>query len=297
MTIGNELNRQMLEKHLKISQENGQTIVEGQFGFSDGNLVKASVTVSMKGGKPQAKVATPSPTALDFELVSSNNFEGRWLNRAGKMLGASGKRFDPVAAAQASAAVTALANKPLAFELKDSAAAASDLKAGDIWRYVENDQRTKVKVRDIERRLISFANGRWTGAELNGNYVASATLGLIESPNIKTTSGERNDLMFPLKTGMKWPIKYNWNNLVTGSTGLFDGQAQVLSYEKVTTTAGDFDTFKIEIKGFWNSSSGQSGQSTEVLWYAPAVRNVVQREYNDAFSAVRSVLVGFNVSP
>ncbi len=294
--IGNEPRTRTLVVGTKVQQENGETVVDAQWGFSDGGLIASPITVSVKGGKPQAKVATPSPTALDFELITANSFEGRWLNRAGKMVGATGQKFDPMAAAQATAAAV-LPNKPVAFELKDGAATLPDLKAGDIWRYLETDQRTNVKTRDIEKRLVSFANGRWTGTENGGTYQITPNLSLIESSNSKTTNGERNDFVFPLKPGTKWAQKYSWSNLISGNTGGFEAEARVLSSEKIKTPAGEFDTFKVEIKGFWNNATGQNGRSSEILWYAPAVRNIVQREYDDGFSQVRSVLVGFSLTP
>jgi hypothetical protein len=294
--IGNEPRTRTLVVGTKVTQENDETTIDGQWGFSDGNLVGAKITVSVIGGKPQGKVATPSPTAFDFEMISVNSLEGRWLNRNGKMLGSTGQRFDPMAQAQSNTPTT-LANKPIAFELKDSAAQLPDLKAGDIWRYVETDQRTNVKTRDVERRLVSFANGRWAGTENGGSYNALPNLSLIDNPNVRTTSGERTDFVFPLKTGAQWPVKYSWSNLISGNTGGFDGQAQVLSYEKITTPAGEFDAFKVEIKGFWTNANSQSGRSTETLWYSPAVRNYVQRDYSDGFSMARYVLVGFNLTP
>jgi hypothetical protein len=281
----------------KVAQENGETLVDGQWGFSDGGLIASPITVSVKGGKPQAKVATPSPTALDFELTTATSFEGRWLNRAGKMVSASGRKFDPMAVAQAAPAAT-LSSKPLSVELKDGAALAPDLKAGDTWRYLETDQRTNVKIRDIERRLVSVANGRWAGTENGGTYQITPTLGLIESPAVKTTNGERNDFVFPLQLGAKWSQKYSWTNLTSGGKGGFEADVRVLSQEKIKTPAGEFDTFKVEIKGYWNNSvSGQNGRASETLWYAPAARNVVQREYDDGFNKVRSVLVGFDLTP
>jgi hypothetical protein len=295
--IGNEQRTRTLVVGTKVAQENGETVVDGQFGFSDGGLVASPITISVKGGMPQAKVATPSPTALDFELITATSFEGRWLNRAGKTLSAAGQKFDPMAVAQAPSAAT-LPNKPVAIELKEGAALAPELKAGDTWRYLETDQRTNVKTRDIERRLVSLANGRWTGTENGGAYQVTPNLSLIESPNIKTTNGERNDIVFPLQLGAKWSQKYSWSNLTSGGKGGFEAEARVLSQEKIKTPAGEFDTFKVEIKGFWNNAvSGQNGRSTETYWYAPAVRNIVQRDFEDGFNRVRAVLVGFDLTP
>ncbi len=294
--IDNEPRTRTLVVGNKVSLENGETIVDGQWGFSDGGLVKSKVTVSVKGGKTQAKVETASPTSLDFELVTSKAFEGRWLNRSGKIQIAMGKKFEPAALAQAGTVVE-LPAKPVAFELKDGSAFLPDLKVGDTWRYVETDQRTNVKTRDREVRLVSFADGQWTGTDSGGVYKILPNLSLVESSTSRTETGERTDFVFPLKTGTKWSQKYGWTNLVTNAKGGAEAEVRVLAYEKIKTPVGEFDSFKVEVKGFWkNTTQGNSGRFTETHWYAPAVRNVVQREYDDGFTSVRSVLTGFNLN-
>ena len=53
----------------------------------------------------------------------------------------------------------------------------------------------------------------------------------------------------------------------------------MLGYEKVRVPAGEFDAFKLEAQGTWESPQAPfPGAADEIYWYAPAVRAIVKKE-------------------
>lgn len=82
-------------------------------------------------------------------------------------------------------------------------------------------------------------------------------------------------LKFPLQIGNKHNFeKQPWSNR-NGHNG---AACEVKAEEKITLSAGAFDTVRIECAGFWNYVFGQSGngQLTQSYWYAPAIGQVVK---------------------
>jgi hypothetical protein len=96
----------------------------------------------------------------------------------------------------------------------------------------------------------------------------------------KTTdiSGNDAEIQFPLEVGRKWPIKVR---RVSAQYGPLENdlKAEVTTYEKIKTQAGEFDAFKIVIQGWWkNVNSGNTGFYQRTVWYAPAAKRVVKIE-------------------
>jgi hypothetical protein len=62
--------------------------------------------------------------------------------------------------------------------------------------------------------------------------------------------------------------------------------------ERVKVPAGEFDTFKVVCKGYWNSETG-SGNGSALLasWYAPAARVGVKGEFQGGNSYNATELV------
>ena len=72
-------------------------------------------------------------------------------------------------------------------------------------------------------------------------------------------SGNDGEVQFPLEVGRKWPIK---ERFVTARYEPLENdlKAEVASYEKVKTQAGEFDSYRTVIDGTWkNVNSGNTG--------------------------------------
>ena len=120
---------------------------------------------------------------------------------------------------------------------------------------------------------------------------------LIESPTAVLTPPNAV-LSFPLEIGKKWSYKFGYANKQNGSKGRLQVDATVVAFEKVKVPAGEFDTFKIEYKGFWNNDTrGWNGAIRNMGWYAPAARAFVKFESADGFNDNIRVLVEYQLQP
>lgn len=97
---------------------------------------------------------------------------------------------------------------------------------------------------------------------------------------VKSSAGMRYDppthpLQFPLQVGNSWESEY----VATAPLGSqFNGKmaARVVARERISTPAGELDTFKVEMKG--RVASWAVEQS---LWYSPALDRIVRQELRE----------------
>jgi uncharacterized protein involved in copper resistance len=82
----------------------------------------------------------------------------------------------------------------------------------------------------------------------------------------------------PLQVGKEWRFE-NKSTHANGTALSTTGQSKVVGEEKVTTSAGTFDTFKIETRMRHVNANDQTKASTvnATLWYAPTVNRWVRR--------------------
>jgi hypothetical protein len=66
-----------------------------------------------------------------------------------------------------------------------------------------------------------------------------------------------------------------------GTAFSINGQSKVVGTEKLTTSAGTFDTFKIETTARQINANDQTKGATvtSTLWYAPSVNRWVRKTY------------------
>ena len=103
---------------------------------------------------------------------------------------------------------------------------------------------------------------------------------------VKSSSGIRYEpptkrLQFPLEVGRSWVSEY----VATAPNGAqFRAQMalRVGAREKLSTAAGEFDTYKIEMRGQLNGISYTASWLVEqTLWYAPALDQFVRHEFRE----------------
>jgi len=83
----------------------------------------------------------------------------------------------------------------------------------------------------------------------------------------------------PLQIGKEWRSDASGINLQSGLTFRANGVAKVVGQELVTTPAGTFDTFRIDMTVRMINTKDQTRSQTYtfVLWYAPATNRWVKR--------------------
>jgi len=83
----------------------------------------------------------------------------------------------------------------------------------------------------------------------------------------------------PLQIGKEWRSDANAVNLQSGVTFRAEGVAKVVGQEQVTTPAGTFDTFRVDmtVRMINTKDQTRSQNWTFVVWYAPAVNRWVKK--------------------
>jgi hypothetical protein len=84
----------------------------------------------------------------------------------------------------------------------------------------------------------------------------------------------------PLQIGKEWRSDANGINLQSGIVFRASGVAKVVAQEQVTTPAGAFDTFRVDMTVRMINTRDQTRSQTWtfVVWYAPTVNRWVKRK-------------------
>lgn len=77
--------------------------------------------------------------------------------------------------------------------------------------------------------------------------------------------------VWPLAVGKRWDFEANWSR-PDGVSGNTQQKAEVVAYEEVSVPAGQFMAYRLEYRGFFNTSRGTNGQQNDTYWYAPDVK-------------------------
>ena len=89
----------------------------------------------------------------------------------------------------------------------------------------------------------------------------------------KYTPSDGTGVRTPLKVGKAWRFESKATHFQHGTAFSITGQSKVVGAEKTTTSAGTFDTFKVETTMRQINSNDQTKSSTvtATLWYAPSI--------------------------
>jgi hypothetical protein len=86
----------------------------------------------------------------------------------------------------------------------------------------------------------------------------------------------------PLQVAKEWRFESQATHFQNGTSLRTTGQSKVMGNERVTTSAGTFDTFKIDTTIRQVNSNDQTKAATVNVtsWYAPAVNRWVRKTYS-----------------
>jgi len=155
---------------------------------------------------------------------------------------------------------------------------------GDRWVYEVKDEitgdlkrTTTVVVLDVSEKEI---NTRMSvrGAARPFETVFDRNWNRIDDGIWKFRPSDGAGVQTPLQVGKEWRFE-NKSTHANGTALSTTGQSKVVGEEKVTTSAGTFETFKIEIRMRHVNANDQTKASTvnATLWYAPTVNRWVRR--------------------
>jgi hypothetical protein len=160
-----------------------------------------------------------------------------------------------------------------------------DPQLGDHWTYEFRDEVsgdlkstfvqtvTDVTPTEINVRVTVLGNAN------NGYVTFDSGWNLTNDGMWRYAPNDGSGVRVPLSVGKSWPIKATGVRTAPNATLKRSGTAKVVGQESVTTRAGTFDTFKIEVSYQLQNSNDptKKAQIIQRTWYAPAVDHWVKR--------------------
>jgi DUF3108-like len=158
---------------------------------------------------------------------------------------------------------------------------------GDRWVYEVTDEMTgdvksttTVVVLDVsEAEIHTRVSTR--GAAGPRQIVFDRSWNRIDDSVWKYRPSDGPGVRMPLQVGKDWRFENKATHFQNGTAVSNSGQSKVVGKESITTSAGTFDTFKIESTTRQVNSNDQTKAATvtAALWYAPSVNRWVRKTY------------------
>jgi hypothetical protein len=159
---------------------------------------------------------------------------------------------------------------------------------GDHWTYEVRDEITG-KISAIRTHLITEVTPTEISARVDDTPEKSESGRIIfdRSWNV-TTSGywryspnDGSGIQLPLAVGKTWSVQCSEVNSSTGKIRKRSGSSKVIAQESVTTKAGTFETYKIEMTYITRSVKelARTNDVTYQIWWAPAIDHWVKRTF------------------
>jgi hypothetical protein len=160
-----------------------------------------------------------------------------------------------------------------------------DPQLGDHWTYELRDEVSgEIKstfVQTVTDATATEISVRTTvlGNPNNGYLTFDRGWNLTNNGTWRYTPNDGSGVRMPLSVGKSWTVKSTDARTAPNATWKRSGTAKVLGQESITTRAGTFDTFKLELSSQLQSSTDPTKkvQFVQQTWYAPAIDHWVKR--------------------
>jgi hypothetical protein len=156
---------------------------------------------------------------------------------------------------------------------------------GDHWTYEVRDEITGDLKSTITHTITDISPTEF-GIRLNvlgksdvGYQSYDRSWDMITNGIWRSTPNDGMGIRAPLAVGKSWPVKATDFNSSNGVSLKRTGTAKVTAQESLTTRAGTFDTYKIEIAIEARNSNDTTKKylSEQQIWYAPSINHWVKR--------------------
>jgi hypothetical protein len=160
------------------------------------------------------------------------------------------------------------------------------VRVGDRWSYdikdgLTGDLREEVtivvgEVNEKEITTRNFIRGR----DRPRTFVFDHDWGRIDDSVWKHRPNDLLGIKKPLRVGKQWRAEGNSTNIHTGVAMQNSALGKVVRQEQITTPAGTFDTFRVELTVRQINTRDQTKSITvnTVMWYAPAINRWPKRQ-------------------
>lgn len=176
------------------------------------------------------------------------------------------------------------AAKPAAPEKADEPSM-EEPQVGDHWTYSLHDEITgaekfvvTITVADVSPNDITTRFERTGGSTGTGYTIFDHSWNVKENSTWKYSPNDGTGVKLPLKVGLTWPI--HGHATAHGNSNRRAGNSKVVGEETVTTSAGSFDTFKVEttLDVHLPKDPSKKIKLMRTAWYAPSVDHWVKVE-------------------
>jgi hypothetical protein len=160
------------------------------------------------------------------------------------------------------------------------------IRVGDRWSYDIKDaltgdlrQAVTIVAAEInEKEITTRISVR--GRDRPLTFVFDHDWGRVDDGVWKHRPSDLLGIKKPLQVGKQWRAEGNSANLQNGVALQTSALAKVVGQEQITTPAGTFDTFRIELTVRQINTRDQTKSTTlnTVTWYAPAINRWVKRQ-------------------
>src|SRR5262245_32825772 len=161
------------------------------------------------------------------------------------------------------------------------------VRVGDRWSYdikdtLTGDLRNAVTIVAAEineKEITTRVTVRGKDRDRSMTIVFDPDWARIDDGIWKNRPSDLLGIKKPLQVGKQWRAEGSSTNLQTGVALQTSGLAKVVGQEKITTPAGTFDTFRVEltVRQINTKDQTKSTTLTVVNWYAPAINRWVRK--------------------
>jgi hypothetical protein len=164
-------------------------------------------------------------------------------------------------------------------------------RVGDRWVYDTKDEITGFP-KDTYSQVVTDVSPKETVVSVTFRGKNGSTLvaydqnwDRLDQPNIKFKPSDGQGIRPPLAVGKEWRTEHEARITQTGAALKGSVIAKVVAQEPITTAAGTFDTFRIEmrVQEVLASDPSQASQYEYVIWWAPQVNHWVRRKLVNKF--------------
>jgi hypothetical protein len=163
--------------------------------------------------------------------------------------------------------------------------AGGPVRVGDRWVYDTKDELTGYS-KETYTEIVTDVSPKETivNFTVSGNPISAAITydhdwNCIDNLVWKYKPSDGQGIRLPLAVGKTWRTEFEAKHAQTGVNVKGSSLSKVVAQEPVTTTAGTFDTFKIErqVKQFNTADPSKLTEVQVVIWYAPQINHFVRR--------------------
>jgi hypothetical protein len=161
------------------------------------------------------------------------------------------------------------------------------VRAGDRYTYDTKDEitgepkstYTSVVTEVTDKEIVTVNTFRGRPGQVM--VVLDHNMDVVDDSAWKYSPNNGLGVRLPISVGKEWRFEYDAKNMQNGAILRTSGTSKVVAQETVTTQAGTFDTFKIEIHvQQHNTTDATKSSETEIVtWYAPKINHWVRRSF------------------